>query len=73
MHDGIELEKRGIPTAVICTDQFIPTGKAMARIKGLPDYPFITLPHPTGSLPPERLRQSLEEALPKVLPLLIKP
>ncbi len=71
MHDGIELEARGIPTAVICTEPFISSGKAMSRIKGIPDYPFVVAPHPLGSLSSEQLRQKAIQAAPEVLGILL--
>ena len=29
----------------------------MARVQGIPDYPFITLPHPLGSLTREEVKE----------------
>jgi hypothetical protein len=71
MHDGITLEKQGIPTAVICTEPFVSSAKAMSKIGGIPDYPFVVLPHPLGSLEPEALRQLAMQAAPEVLKILL--
>ena len=71
MHDGITLEKRGIPTAVICTEPFTSSGRAMSKIGGIPDYPFVILPHPLGSLTPEALRERAIQAAPEVLRILL--
>ena len=71
MHDGIELEKRGVPAGVICTEPFISSGKAMSRLAGIPDYPFVVLPHPLGSLSPEDLRERAVMAAPEVLRILL--
>ena len=71
MHDGIELEKRGVPTAVICTEPFISSAKAMAQIGGIPDYPYVVVPHPLGSLAPETLRERARQAAPEVLRILM--
>ncbi|MBI2846379.1 MAG: hypothetical protein HYX82_00700 [Chloroflexi bacterium] len=71
MHDAIELEKRGVPTVLLCTDQFIATAQATARIKGLPDYPFVVVPHPVGSLSQAGLMERAKLALPHVLELLL--
>ncbi len=70
MHDGIALEKMGVPAAVICTEPFISSGKAMSVIGGIPDYPFVVLPHPLGSLPPDSLRERARQAAPEVLRIL---
>jgi hypothetical protein len=47
--DGIILEKHGVPTAVISTEPFIASSKAMAVAQGIPDYPFVTIPHPIAA------------------------
>ena len=73
MHDGIELERRGVPTAVICTDQFIASAKAQAAICGNPLYPFVVVPHPIGSLTAAELRERARAAAPQVIDILIGP
>jgi hypothetical protein len=70
LHDGIELEKRGVPAVVIITSEFVTPAKAMADIQGIPDYPFAVVPHPIGSLTDEGLEELAKEALPQVLSLL---
>ena len=72
MHDGIELERRGVPTAVICTDEFIASAKAQAAICGNPDYPFVVVPHPIGSLTPTELRERAQLATPQVVEILTR-
>lgn len=57
MHDGIEIERRGRPAAVILTDRFAVTGRAMAAVAGLPEYPFATAPHPLSSLTEAEIAQ----------------
>jgi hypothetical protein len=71
MHDGITLEKKGIPTAVICTEPFVSSARAMSAIGGIPAYPFVVLPHPLGSLNPEALRLRAIQAAPEVLKILL--
>ena len=60
MHDGIHVEKAGIPSATICTDRFIHTANAMARMWGAPDYPTIFTEHPIENLNRDQLRQRAE-------------
>jgi hypothetical protein len=71
VHDGITLEQAGVPTAVICTEPFVTSGEAMAKLRGAPDYPFATIPHPIGSLTDEGLKERAHAALPIVLQLLL--
>lgn len=70
MHDGIELEKRGVPAAVIITSEFIVPAKATAKSQGIPDYPFAIVPHPIGSLTDEGLKERASKALPQVMSIL---
>ena len=42
----------------------------MSRIGGIPDYPFVTLPHPLGSLDPDALRERAMQAAPEVVRIL---
>ena len=41
---------------VICTSPFIVTAKKIARTMGLPDYPFVVIDHPLGSLEKDELQ-----------------
>ena len=71
MHDAITLEKRGIPAAVICTEPFVSSAKAMSRMGGIPGYPFVVVPHPLWNLSPEELRGVAMRAAPEVLQILL--
>ena len=71
LHDGIELEKRKIPAAVICTDLFIPTANAQGSISGIQAYPFAVIRHPIGRLGDDELRKQAEIAAAQVIKLLL--
>jgi hypothetical protein len=70
LHDGIELDRRGVPAAVICTDEFIASARAQAAICGSPDYPFAIVAHPIGSLTLAELRTRATAAVPQVVAIL---
>ncbi len=70
MLDGILLERRGIPTASICTDRFVPNGEAIAKAHGASGYPFALVSHPLGSATPAELATEAKKVLPDVLRLL---
>ena len=70
MHDGIELDRRGVPAAVICTEEFVASSKAQAAICGNPLYEFAVVAHPIGSLTPVELRARATVALPLVIAIL---
>jgi hypothetical protein len=70
--DGIVMEKLGVPTAVICTEPFISSGKAMALSHGIQDYPFIVIPHPIVATKPETLHERADQVVDQVVALLLK-
>ena len=43
----------------------------MSAIGGIPDYPFVILPHPLGVLDTDSLREQAFKAAPAVLQILI--
>ena len=72
MHDGIELEIRGIPAAVVCTEPFENMGRSTARIRGLPEYPFAVMGHPVGRLDGSGLEERVAESIGPVQALLLR-
>jgi hypothetical protein len=68
--DGVALERRGVPAAVICTEAFTVTADAMAALKGAPGYAYATTAHPVAVLTPDEVRERAEQALPRVVALL---
>jgi len=73
VHDGIQVENTGLPSATICTDRFIHTAGAMARLWGAPDYPTIFTEHPIENLSQEQLRRRAEGLAPEVARVLTGP
>ena len=65
------LERKGVPTVVICTEPFVTSADAMANLGGVPDYPYVVVPHPLGSRTMDQLRELAAEALPDVLSILL--
>ena len=72
MLDGILFEKNGVPAVAIVTDALAETGKAMARAWGLPNYKFLTVPHPIANLTEEELNQRAGEISSQVVRLLLE-
>ncbi len=73
MHDGIHLDKAGIPAVTICTDIFIETSRAMAQMWGATDYPLIFTEHPISHLTREQLRQRAEQMMDQIVTILTVP
>ncbi len=71
MHDGIEMERLGIPTASIITHVFLNTAKAMTRMMGVPDYEFVVAQHPLSSLTDDECRERAATITPDVERILL--
>ena len=65
-----ELRKRGLVTAVICSDPFLKLGKTQARVFGVPDLPLVMIPHPLGGLTLDEVRGRADVAIPQVVNLI---
>jgi hypothetical protein len=46
LRDSVELEWAGIPSVAIVHESMEGTARAMARVSGMPDYGFATVPYP---------------------------
>jgi hypothetical protein len=71
LHDGISFEQLGKRAVVLCTEPFEVTAKNIARIMGLPTYPFLMVQHPIGSCTLPELKQRAEAAYQQALPILL--
>jgi hypothetical protein len=69
--DGVALEGRGTPTAVICSDAFRGSADAMADLRGAPGYRYATTAHPVAVLTPDQVRERALAVLPDVVALLV--
>ena len=64
------MDRRGVPTAVICTEEFVASARAQAEICGNPRYSFVVVPHPIGSLTRRELQVRAAAAVPQVIAIL---
>ncbi|MEM7018583.1 MAG: hypothetical protein AAF512_14730 [Pseudomonadota bacterium] len=71
MHDGITFEQNGKRAAVLCTEPFIVTARNIARIMGMPEYPFVVLDHPLGSITHDEVKERAQAAYDQALPILM--
>ncbi len=72
MHDGISFEQLGKRALVLCTEPFEVTAKNIARMLGLPGYPFLMVEHPIGSCTPAEIQTRAETAYRQALPILME-
>ena len=57
---------------MICTEPFVVTARNIARVLGLPDYPFTKVQHPIGSCTITELKARAEVAYQQALAILLK-
>ncbi len=57
---------------VLCTHPFEVTARNIARVMGLPDYPFVMVDHPIGSLQLPEIQARAEDAYRQALPILLE-
>jgi hypothetical protein len=69
--DGIVLERAGVPAVSICTDAFVVPARAMAGVHGLPDFEFVTIPHPIASLAPAEIEANVRPVILDVVRILV--
>ena len=72
MHDGISFEQLGKRAVVLTTEPFEVTAKNIAKIMGLPAYPFTKVQHPIGSCSIPELQARAEVAYRQALAILLE-
>ena len=66
----IEVQRLGVPSAVICSEPFLQLGRTQSRVLGAPDLPLIVITHPLGGLAMDDVKARADAALPQLLDLL---
>jgi hypothetical protein len=66
------LERAGVPAVSICTEAFAVPARAMADVYGLPDFEFVTIPHPIASLSPDEIERGVRPVLGEVVRILTR-
>ncbi len=72
MHDGITLERQGLPTATIITSVFVNTAQAYTRLMGVPQFPYLVCPHPITNVGMAGLDERSRLLAPQVSRLLLE-
>jgi hypothetical protein len=67
----INLERRGIPTVMVVSKPFESIGRRMAAMDGIPDYPFVVVPHPVTVLDNNGVDDLMKHFFPQILGLLM--
>ena len=65
-----ELRKRGLVTAVVCSNAFLKLGQTQAKIFGVPDLALLVIQHPLGGLDLESVKARAAVATPQFVELI---
>jgi len=63
LHDAVTVGKAGIAATAIITDGFVETARAMYRVAGMPEFPFVVIAHPIANNDDRTLRTKASEAV----------
>ncbi len=55
-------ERIGVPSVGIMTEQFVSAAELMAKVLGMPGYPFVVIDHPISSATREQLAERARRA-----------
>jgi hypothetical protein len=65
-----ELTKRGVLTALVCSDSFMRLGTTQRKVFGVPNLPLLEIKHPLGGLAIEQVEERAEAAIPQLIAFL---
>ena len=71
VHDSVQLEKLGIPTATVNTDEFVVLGQAEAMALGMPGLPIVVVKHPIGDVDAAEVRVRAAAAMGEIGKVLV--
>jgi hypothetical protein len=73
LHDAVTAERLGVPAIAVMTERFVSAAELMARVLGMPGYPFVIISHPVSSATDDGLREMAKIAADGVRRLLLLP
>ncbi len=67
------MEHRGVPTVMVCTDEFSQLGRNEAESLGLPYLPIVLVPHPLGGQKQDQILEKAEKSIDQVVDIATSP
>lgn len=67
VHDSVTLEKRGVPTATVNSEEFVRLGQSESRALGIPGLPIVPVEHPLGDADIDQVEERAIGALPELV------
>jgi hypothetical protein len=71
MHDAVELECRGIPTIVLCTEVFMDSVAAHAVAYGIPEARVVAVQHPLAAIAPQDVAARADAVIERIIAQLV--
>ena len=65
-------ERRNVPALAVMTTRFVSAAELMARVLGMPGYPFAVIPHPVSSADDGALRAMAAGTIQELRRLLLR-
>jgi hypothetical protein len=72
LHDAVVLEGKGIPSVLLCTDEFAPLARAESVAKGMGGLPLAVIPHPLADNRPHEVRAKAETIADEIVAILTR-
>jgi hypothetical protein len=72
LHDAITAERHGVPAIAVMTTRFESAADLMAKVLGMPGYPYVTIGHPVSSASDAELRRMAEHTVAEARRLLLR-
>jgi hypothetical protein len=70
VHDGIELEDRGIPCVPVHTEVFMNSAEIHALAFGRPDFPSVAVSHPIADATPDEVSRKADAVIDQIARIL---
>ena len=71
VHDAVELEGRGIPTIVLCTEVFMDSAAEHAVAYGLPAARVMAVQHPLAAIAPQAVAARADAVIDRIIAQLV--
>lgn len=69
----MNLERAGVPTALVCSDEFAPLARAESRARGMGGQPLVVITHPLADNRPDEVARKAAAIVDELVSVLTEP
>jgi hypothetical protein len=73
LHDAVFFEDKGIPSVLLCSDEFAPLARAESVAKGMSGLPLAVVPHPVADNSAQEIHVKAQSIADEVVAILTRP